>query len=290
MINNYNRRKKIFQEKTALITGAASGIGRATALELAALGADLIITDIHEPRLRNVQDEIHTLGRNCKTILADISVKNSVASLAQEALASSEKIDILFNNAGIMSLGEVHKLTLEDWERMVDINMWGPVRLTHALLPHFIKNRSGHIITTSSIAGLVATPGMVPYSLTKSGIVGFSESMRSELKGHGIRVSVVCPGPVFTNLSETGIYGSNAARAFASAGKFMASILTPEKAARIIVQGIRKNKAHIVLPFWAKLYWYLKRCSSRLMDKITTLTWQWYGKREGLIEQIPLGK
>ena len=269
---------KDFRGKVSLITGAASGIGRETALELARRGSDIVLADINEEGLARVAAEIGALGRRALCVAGDISSKSDVAHLAEKAVKEMGRIDLLMNNAGVMFLGEARQMTLDTWEWIIGINIWGPIRLTHALLPHMVERKTGHIVTTASIAGLVGTPGLAAYSLTKFAMVGFSEALRVELKPHGIGVSVVCPGPVQTNLNDHSRFGTEEAKKTSSEGMIGRVAYSAGRSAREIVRGIEKDKGHILITPTAHAMWSLKRFSPELGYQASRLLWSLLGK------------
>ncbi|EJJ28669.1 SDR family oxidoreductase [Rhizobium sp. CF142] len=191
------------QGKTALITGASSGIGAATALKLAANGAKVGLAARRSERLEELVSQIARAGGQAIALEMDVvdaaSVEAGVAKLAQ-AFGS---IDILFNNAGLMPLSDIEALKTEEWHRMVDVNIKGVLNTTAAVLPHMIGQKSGHIVNTSSIAGRKVFAGLTVYCATKHAITALSDGMRIELgKKHNIRVTCVQPGAVETELYD----------------------------------------------------------------------------------------
>ncbi|MBE1507012.1 SDR family oxidoreductase [Rhizobium viscosum] len=191
------------QGKTALITGASSGIGAATALKLAANGAKVGLAARRTERLEELVSQIAQAGGQAIALEMDVvdaaSVEAGVAKLAQ-AFGS---IDILFNNAGLMPLSDIEALKTEEWHRMVDVNIKGVLNTTAAVLPPMIGQKSGHIVNTSSIAGRKVFAGLTVYCATKHAITALSDGMRMELgKKHNIRVTCVQPGAVETELYD----------------------------------------------------------------------------------------
>lgn len=188
---------------TAVITGGASGIGRACALAIARRGADVVIADINEARMRDTVSEIQALGRRSVGVRCDVSRDGELEQLAERAIAEMGRVDLLMNNAGVVLGGPIEQVTMDDWEWIVNINLLGPVRGVRAFLPHMLERGSGYIVNTASFAGLVAhNPLTIPYDTTKHGVVGFSAGLALYCRPRGIGVSVLCPGYVETNLSE----------------------------------------------------------------------------------------
>ncbi|MFH0768418.1 MAG: SDR family NAD(P)-dependent oxidoreductase [Chloroflexota bacterium] len=195
-----------FKGKVAVITGAASGIGRSVALALARLGTDIVVADLNDIGLEEVRQEIESMGCRALAIHCDVSKDADVDNLAAKSISTMGKVDFLFNNAGVSVRARVEKMGMKDWEWIVGINLMGVIRGVHAFLPYMLKRGSGYIINTSSGNGLVASepPAVamegIAYSTTKFGIVGFSEGLYGYLRPKGIMVSVLCPALVRTNL------------------------------------------------------------------------------------------
>ena len=189
--------------KVAVVTGGASGIGRATAIELARRGADVVIVDIHDVRMEEVHREIDAMGRRALIMHCDISLDRDVEHLRREVLEEMGHVDILMNNAGVAVMGPPETVPPEDWEWILQVNLLGPVRGVRAFLPHMMERGTGYIVNTASIAGLYAYHwDTIPYITAKHGVVGFTEGLKLYTEPHGIKVSVLCPGLVSTNLVE----------------------------------------------------------------------------------------
>ncbi|MHA1292629.1 MAG: SDR family NAD(P)-dependent oxidoreductase [Promethearchaeota archaeon] len=195
--------KKYFRGKNAVITGSASGIGKNFALSLAKLGTNLVISDINEERLEAVRKEIENIGVKVISLKCDVSKQSDVKRLAKVSFDEMQNIYFLFSNAGVAIGGPSEYITISQWKRIININIWGTIRVVMAFIPGMIEQGFGHIITTSSIAGSLGTGGLIPYSTTKFAISGFSEALYSEYKKKGIEVSIICPFPIKTNLIET---------------------------------------------------------------------------------------
>jgi NAD(P)-dependent dehydrogenase (short-subunit alcohol dehydrogenase family) len=233
--------------KRVLITGAASGIGRATAVAAASRGAHLFITDINDEPLQAVADEIRAAGGDVAYAGAvDVADHAAVAVMAEEIHAAHGSLDVVMNIAGIAVWGTVDTLSHEQWRRVVDVNLMGPIHVIECFLPPMIAaGRGGHLVNVSSSAGLFGFPWHAPYSATKFGLRGISEVLRFDLRRHDIGVSLVCPGAVDTGLVNTvEIAGLN--RRGPEMEKFRARFrriaATPEQAAERILAGVERNR------------------------------------------------
>src|SRR5438270_5833760 len=196
---------KTVANERVLITGAASGIGRATAIAAARKGAQLLLTDINDGPLATVAAEIRAAGGTVHYAKArDISDHAAVMEMANEIHSAHGSVDIVMNIAGIAVWGTVETLSHEQWRRVVDVNLMGPIHVVECFVPPMIAaGRGGHLVNVSSAAGLFGLPWHAPYSAAKFGLRGISEVLRFDLRRHGIGVSLVCPGGVDTPLVDT---------------------------------------------------------------------------------------
>jgi NADP-dependent 3-hydroxy acid dehydrogenase YdfG len=188
--------------KVVLVTGGTSGIGKATATALAGMGAEVVVTGRNRERGEGAVEEIRRDSGDGKAslLLADLAVQAEVRRLAREFEASHERLDVLVNNAGVMLLGPINGADTEEWRRMVDANVYGVLYCTHAALPLMAQQGSGHIVNVSSVAGRIARAGSGVYNLTKHGVGAFSEALRQEAVSLGVRVTLIEPGAVATEL------------------------------------------------------------------------------------------
>lgn len=192
----------------AVVTGGASGIGRATALELARRGADVVVVDLHEARMQEVRAEIESMGRRALDVRCDVSQDADVERMRDEALDAMGHVDIVMNNAGVAMLGPAEGLSMEEWDWILQINLYGPIRGVRAFLPHILERGTGHIVNTASVAGLFAYSWDHPaYITAKFGVVGFTESLALYLRPLGVGVSLLCPGLVTSNMGESARMG-----------------------------------------------------------------------------------
>ncbi len=237
----------------AAVTGAASGIGRELALELARRGCDLALADRDEAGLQSLAAEIgRDPARKVSVHCVDVSEPSQIQDFAAAAIAAHPSLNILINNAGVALLGTFAEVGQDQMERLINVNFWGVVHGTRAFLPHLSNQRAAHIVNLSSIFGLIAPPGQTAYCAAKFAVRGFSESLRHELQmaNSPVRLSVVHPGGVATNIARNSPSGrgtDNACRA-ETIDRFEAMAKTaPAKAARIIIEGIENNKLRILI-------------------------------------------
>ncbi len=236
-----------FSDRQVFITGAASGIGRATARLAAREGARLHLTDVNAPALAEAADEIRSSGGVVLTAEAlDVSDYEAVRDLGERLTREYGAMDVVMNIAGVSAWGTVSSLEHRQWRGMVDINLMGPIHVIEALLPPMVEaGNGGHLVNVSSAAGIIGMPWHAAYSASKFGLRGVSEVLRFDLQRHGIGVSLVCPGGVDTGLTETiDIAGvDKATPAFEKAqAHFRKRAVSPERAAEAILDGIRRNR------------------------------------------------
>jgi NAD(P)-dependent dehydrogenase (short-subunit alcohol dehydrogenase family) len=250
--------------KRVLITGAASGIGRATALASARRGARLFLTDIDDAPLQAVAAEIRAADGtvDCAKAL-DIADRAAVAAMADEIHGAHGSVDVVMNIAGIAVWGTVETLSHDQWRRVVDVNLMGPIHVVECFLPAMIAaDRGGHLVNVSSAAGLFGLPWHAPYSATKFGLRGLSEVLRFDLRRHDIGVSLVCPGAVATGLVDTvEIVGVNRSSPTIERfrTRFRRHAVTPEKAAAKILEGIERNRYWVYTSRDIQVWHFLQR-------------------------------
>ncbi len=244
-------------KKVAIITGGASGIGRALCEELAGAETDIIVADVHVEGAKQVAADISGNGGNALAEALDVSNAGAVKSLINRVTTEYRRLDYMFNNAGISVGAEVRDMGLEHFRSILDTNLHGAIYGSIYAYEVMLEQGFGHIVNTASMAGLVPFPTQTAYVATKFGVVGFSKSLRLEAADFGVKVSVVCPGFVRTGIFE--------ASPFLNVDKQKLLALLPPKmveakrAAQLILKGVRKNKAVIVFPFGARIIWWLYR-------------------------------
>ncbi len=244
-----------FRDKTAIVTGGASGIGRALGEELARRGARVILADINEGLLKETAESIAKAGGQVKSVTLDVRDAEAVRKLVDDTVADYGWLDYMFNNAGIGVLGEARDFAYEDWKNVIDINLYGVVNGVVAAYPVMVKQQAGHIINTASLAGLIPTAGLISYAASKHGVVGLSYSLRCEGADLGVKVSVVCPGFIRTPIYESKTLKMDREKFLEMAPEGM----PPEQCARKVLKGVERNKAAIVITPMAKFFWPLYR-------------------------------
>lgn len=191
-------------DKVAIVTGASSGIGRATAQSLAKKGVRVVLAARRRDRLDELSSEIQSVGGRALSFVTDVAQRQSCEDLIRYTIEQWGRIDILVNNAGLMPLSFIKNLHVDEWDRMIDVNIKGVLYCTAAALPHMLTAKSGHIVNVSSVAGRIVFPAGSVYCATKHAVTAFSEGLRQELSTRkNIRVTCIEPGVVATELTST---------------------------------------------------------------------------------------
>ncbi|MDD5676924.1 MAG: SDR family oxidoreductase [Kiritimatiellae bacterium] len=259
---------RIYNRAVAVVTGAASGIGRGLAKELAKRGSDVIVADIQIELAEEVASAIRTAGGKAQAVKLDVTDISAVGSLLQNTMERTGRLDYLFNNAGICIAGPIGMHTPEDWNRIIGVNLRGVINGVHCAYPIMLHQGFGHIVNTASVAGLMPSPGIVAYSTTKHAVVGLSMSLRAEIAQSGIRVSVLCPGVVRTPILTGGKYGKlhiNLSDEQLQKALEQLKPMSPDQFARKALDAIARNCAVIIIPSWFKLFWWINRLTPALL-------------------------
>ncbi len=188
--------------KIALVTGAAQGIGRAIALLLAEQGADVIVSDINLEKARETALEIEARGRRALAIQANVAIPAEVEQMVETIIEQFGRIDILVNNAGITRDRLILRMTEEDWDVVLDVNLKGTFNCTKAALRHMTKQRSGKIVNIASVSGEMGNPGQANYAASKAGVIGFTKTIAREFAARGINVNAIAPGFIQTAMTD----------------------------------------------------------------------------------------
>jgi NAD(P)-dependent dehydrogenase (short-subunit alcohol dehydrogenase family) len=241
--------------RTAVVTGAANGIGRAIAVSLALRGCNLALADIDEAGMVGTAQMVQRDGLRVSRHQLDVADRSAVAQLPEIVAAEHDSVDVLVNNAGVAVGGTFEQVSDEDFEWLFEINFWGVVRMTRAFLPLLRRSEDARVVNISSVYGLVAPPEQVAYSASKFAVRGFSEALRHELEGSGIGVSVVHPGGIATSIAEkarvpAGVSEEEIAQRHAKYRKLLR--LPPSVAGETIVRGIERREPRILIGSDAK--------------------------------------
>ena len=255
----------MFKQKTAVITGAASGIGRALAVELAAAGARLALSDVDEAGLAETA-RLCRAETEVRTYPLDVSQREAVFAHADRVLQDFGAAHFLFNNAGVTLVGTVEHTDIDEFEWLLSINLWGVIYGTKAFLPAMLRQREGHIVNISSIFGFVAYPAQGAYNVSKFGVRAFTECLWGELEGTGVRAVSVHPGGIRTNIERAG----QRCRAITDENDGLhekAELMLrtpPAHVARDILRGLRKGRRRIVTGYGStRLYWLSRLAPNR---------------------------
>jgi NAD(P)-dependent dehydrogenase (short-subunit alcohol dehydrogenase family) len=271
--------EKKMANKVALITGGASGIGRALAEELAEQGVEVVLADRQAELAEDVARAIRQTGAKATTHELDVRDPAQFQRVVDETVARTGRIDYLFNNAGIGVAGEIAHYTLADWDDVLDVNVRGVAYGVQAVYPVMRAQGSGHIINTASMAGLLPTGEAGSYVASKHAVVGLSKVLRVEAKPYGVRVSALCPGVIRTPIMLGGKYGRT--NLPTDAEPTMMNLweqlrpMDPRVFARKTLRKVARNAPIIVVPSWWNLFWFVERLSPRLSS------WLWaklYGR------------
>lgn len=249
----------VLQDKIVVITGASSGIGALCARLLSEKGAIPILTARSQERLEQVSAGIS--GRH-ELIPLDVTRQKQVEAVATRVLEQYGRVDILLNNAGYGKFEYFHETNLTEFERMMDVNYMGAVRCIKAFLPQMTERRSGQIVNVASMAGKIGTAKSTSYTATKHALLGFSNALRQELRGSGVTVTTINPGPIDTPFFDLADPSGGYVR---NVGWFM---LKPEKVAQHIVRAIELRREEVNLPWWVSPFLKLYQLAPRLTDRL----------------------
>lgn len=246
-----------FNGKTVIVTGAASGIGRQIALQMGAAGAHIVVTDI-TPEIDEVAAEITSAGGSAVAAKLDVSSRDEVAAVIDRTVADHGRLDYIFNNAGVAIFGEFESVSLDDWDKIIDVNLKGVAYGSKLAWDQMVKQGGGHIINTASVAGLVPVPLQAHYVATKHAIVGMDKTLRIESARHNIHVTTFCPAFIATGMFDTAELHGNLE---GTDTRKMVPVkpLGADKAVERLLEGVAKQKPLVITPFYGRLGWWLER-------------------------------
>jgi short-subunit dehydrogenase len=259
---------KYLKGKRCLLTGAASGIGRALALGLAREGVHLYLLDIDAAGLATTIDDcrahgVVAVGRQC-----DLSQPPQISAAIADLLARWQYVDLLVNNAGVAYYGPTHHMTAAQWDWLMAINLLAPLQITRELLPTLLARPAAHILNVCSISGIAAGGRFSAYHTSKFGLVGFTEALRAEYNRKGIGVTNLCPGPVASNLYNRAVSGRK--DPVPNPPSWLCA--SPDLVARRGVRGIKRNKRIVLVTPLARLLYWTKRISPGFLDALNHIS------------------
>ena len=280
---------KNFKDKTAVITGAGSGMGRYLAILLAKDGADVVVCDVNEDTLNKTLEMLKQYNVSVSSHVLDVAIKEDIEALPGKVIEQHGKGDLVFNNAGVATGGHFQDMDEKYWDWVMGVNFHGVVNSTRAFIPHMIDRPEAAIVNTSSIFGMVAVPGQSAYHATKFAVRGFTESLALEMADTNPNLQIHCvhPGHIGTNIAATARMDDRVAKKVIEDGKksiftwkpptsleemgheFKQGGMHPSKAAKIILSGVKKNKRRIFIGLDARLL----DLSQRLFPKHYHKTW-----------------
>ncbi len=279
---------RTFQGKQALVTGAASGIGRAVALRLAREGMHLLLVDIDQVGLAEVCHEAQSLTTVCLTHVCDLTQRAEIHRLADRVMADWGGVDLLVNNAGMAFYGPTHTMQEVQWDALLQLNLLAPIHLTQRLLPAMLQREDAHIANMCSITGLVPGGRFCAYTTSKYGLVGFTEALRAEYGRKGLGVTAICPGPVLTKLYQAGECGHK--QALPQPPGWVCG--TTERVAEVTFRAIRWNRRKQLITPLAHLVYQVDRFAPWLIDLMNTFSRRnlpWFlGGRKGRQQPVPV--
>jgi len=265
---------KSLDKKTAVITGAASGIGRALAVQLAAEGCALAIADVNDTGLKETANLVKGAGVDVMTAKLDVSSEKDVNKFAAAVVKRFGSVDIVINNAGVNHNGNMMDASIEDFEWIFGINFWGVVYGTRAFLPHLVKRSEASLVNISSLFGLLSVRKQSAYCATKFAVRGFTEALRQELRATGVAVTCVHPGGIKTNIAHTARISTAGGRGSKQDQEKLIKLFdrvaatSPEEAARVIIDGIKKKRPRVLIGKDAKFGCLVQRLFPAIYDRV----------------------
>jgi NADP-dependent 3-hydroxy acid dehydrogenase YdfG len=267
-----------FAGKVAVVTGAGSGIGQALAVELGRSGAKLAIGDVDTEGLADTERQLKAIGAPVKADRLDVTERETFLAYADAVNEHFGKVNQIYNNAGIAYTGDIEVCPFKDIERVMDVDYWGVVNGTKAFLPHLIASGDGHVINVSSLFGLFSVPGQAAYNSAKFAVRGFTEALRQEmvLAGHPVAVTTVHPGGIKTAIARNATVAEGLDRdELAKLFDKRLALTSPQRAARIILEAVRKKRARVLVGADAKALDALVRLTGSGYQRVFPIVLGW---------------
>jgi NAD(P)-dependent dehydrogenase (short-subunit alcohol dehydrogenase family) len=269
---------KPFQNAVAVVTGGASGLGRALCEEMGRRGAIVVVTDLQEAACREVADGITAAGGRTSAAALDVRDPAAFERLLDDTIATHGRLDYVFNNAGMAAAGEAQTIPLDLWHKVMDVNLWGVIHGATAAYARMVRQGSGHIVNVASLAGIGGMALGSPYAASKFGVIGLSLTLRAEGADLGVQVNVVCPAYIQTRIFENGAYAGTSAEGVKSLIPF--KFVDVDVAARKVLRGVERNRPMIVFPFYAKLLWWATRLNPEIAVNVNRKTARAFRRRK----------
>ena len=254
--------------RIAIVTGGGSGIGAALTRALVTRGAHVTCADIDLPAAQRVTDSLSGGPGTARAVQLDVTDAAAVQRVVDEVVAEWGRLDLMFNNAGITWGGPTEMLTPEQWDAIIDVNIRGVVHGVAAAYPVMIEQRSGHIVNTASMAGLVAAGLITSYVMTKHAVVGLSLALRTEAAGRGVNVMAVCPSAVETPILDKGSVGGFVRRSYYLASQGSSTAYDADRLARDTLAAIERNQPLLVVPRRSRITWRVQRLAPGLTNRL----------------------
>ncbi len=277
---------KQFQGKSCIVTGAASGIGKSLVDALAKRGAHVVATDVNTELLHKSASAVTPSGGEVTARELDVTDYEAFRDVIDDVVAKRGRLDYIFNNAGIVFVGELRDQSIEQWRKVLNVNLHGVVHGSLLAYKQMLRQGGGHIVNISSIEGLIPFPATMSYVTSKFGVMGLSQSLWIEGKDLGVAVSAVCPGFIKTPIFETSpMVGYDRQQFLKALSVWERFGITPDKCAQAILDGVARNKAIIPVTFMARIMWWLGRLSPTFLMNLTRKDFKkWRDKVRGASE------
>lgn len=259
-----------FAGRTAIVTGAASGIGAEIARQLASSGSTVLVTDIDSAGVDDVVAEIVAAGGSASGMVVDVTREQELRAAVQRVVAEHGTLDYLFNNAGVAIFGEVEEVTLAEWDRIIDVNFRGVAHGTTIAYRQMVRQGHGHIVNTASVAGLTPVPLQAHYCATKHAVVGLSRTLAAEAAEHGVAVTAFCPAFVASGMFHNHTFRGTLAGADATRLVPVTPLPAPV-AVRRLLRGVRRGRTLVITPYYGRAGWWLERASPALARRLQRL-------------------